>query len=157
MSSFISTYVNKVDRKGRVSVPAPFRAVLSAQQFQGIIAFPSFTEPAVEAFGRDALEEMSRERFSRSLAEGQFERALIGSGPDDVVETILGLASELPFDGEGRIMLPQSLARFAGIDGQAAFVGRGNRFQIWAPERLEEHQQKAVAALRARFGGGAAS
>jgi transcriptional regulator MraZ len=151
VTSFLSTYVNKIDRKGRVSVPASFRASLAGQSFQGIIAYPSFTEPAIEALGRDTLEEMSRQRFSRSVADGQYENALIGATGDDLVETVMGLAHELPFDGEGRIILPAALVAGAGIDGQAAFVGRGQRFQIWAPDALADHQRRAVESLRARF------
>ena len=46
---FLSTYVNKVDRKGRVSVPATFRASLAAetQRFPGVIVFPSYKYPAL--------------------------------------------------------------------------------------------------------------
>ena len=63
----------------------------------------------------------------------------------------MGLAHELPFDGEGRIVLPSTLAETAGIEDKATFVGRGSRFQIWAPEIFEEHQRKAVITLRAKI------
>src|SRR3954463_11614824 len=56
---FLSTFVNKVDRKGRVSVPASFRAALAGQSFAGIIAFRSFKNSAIEGSGIDRLEEMS--------------------------------------------------------------------------------------------------
>lgn len=151
MTSFLSTYVNKVDRKGRVSVPAPFRAALSAQRFQGIIAYPSLAQPAIDAFGRDSLEEMNQKRFDQTLEGGDFASVLLGDGGDELVETVMAMAHELPFDGEGRIILPARLADHAGITEAAAFVGRGNRFQIWSPERFEESQQAAVARLRARL------
>lgn len=151
MTSFLSTFVNKVDRKGRISVPAPFRSALAEQSFQGIIAYPSLSDPAIEAFGRDVLEHMSRRRFDQTLEDGDFERALLGAEGDDAVETIMAMARELPFDGDGRIVLPAQLAESAGITDRAAFVGRGTRFQIWAPEAFEEHQQAALARLRARL------
>src|SRR5476651_1478796 len=56
---FLSTFVNKVDRKGRVSVPASFRAALADQSFNGIIAFRSFKSSAIEGSGIDRLGEMS--------------------------------------------------------------------------------------------------
>ena len=152
MTSFLSTFVNKVDRKGRVSVPAPFRSTLADQSFQGIIAYPSLTDPAIDAFGRDVLERMGRRRFDQTLEDGDFERALLGAGGDDAVETIMAMARELPFDGDGRIVLPAPLAETAGITDRAAFVGRGTRFQIWAPDAFERHQQAAVDRLRARLG-----
>ncbi len=57
---FISTFVNKVDKKGRVSVPAPFRAALAGQSFAGIVAYPSFVLSAIEACGIDRMEELSQ-------------------------------------------------------------------------------------------------
>ena len=150
MTSFLSTFVNKVDRKGRVSVPAPFRATLADQSFQGIIAYPSLTDPAIDAFGRDVLEQMGRRRFDQTVEDGDFERALLGDG-DDAVETIMALARELPFDGDGRVVLPAQLAEAAGITDRAAFVGRGTRFQIWAPDAFDRHQLAAVERLRARL------
>ena len=147
---FLSTFVNKVDRKGRVSVPAPFRAALADAAYQGIIAYPSMTDTAVDAFGRAALEDLNRRRHERTMDDGDFERALLGG--DALIDTIMAMAHELPFDGEGRIVLPPILMETAGITDRAAFVGRGSRFQIWARDAFEEHQKAAVAALRNRLG-----
>ena len=152
MTSFLSTFENKVDRKGRVSVPAPFRTALAGESFQGIIAYPSMADrAAIDAFGRSVLEELNRRRFDRTMQDGNFEAALLGG--DSVVDTIMALAHELPFDSEGRIVLPASLAEPAGISDRATFVGRGSRFQIWAPEAYARHEKAAVEALRARVGG----
>ena len=151
MTAFLSTYVNKVDRKGRVSVPAAFRSVLANSRFQGIIAYPSLTEPSIEAFGRDMLEEMTHQRFQRNLDGGDFERVLLGGGGDGVIDVIMSLVTELPFDGEGRIILPGTLAQHASIDDAATFVGRGDRFQIWHPDTFDQQQSQALEHLRARM------
>ncbi len=127
MALFLSTFVNKVDRKGRVSVPASFRAAL---------AFRSFKLPCVEGSGIDRMEEMS----GRVDQIGQF------SEPHDNLSVVFSDAQQLPFDGEGRIMLPQVLGEHAGIADHAAFVGQGRTFQIWEPERFKAHQ----AELRER-------
>ena len=150
MSTFLSTYVNKVDRKGRVSVPAAYRAALAGEAFQGVIAYPSLTDPALEAFGRDMLERMNQERFSRSMEGGAFEEVLLGGG-DSAVETVMALSRELPFDGEGRIILPEALAQYAGITEHAVFVGRGSRFQIWAPDSYDRRQAEEIERLRQRL------
>jgi len=63
----------------------------------------------------------------------------------------MAMARELPFDGDGRIVLPAQLAEAAGITDRAAFVGRGTRFQIWSPESFEQHQLAATERLRARL------
>jgi MraZ protein len=130
---FLSTVVNKVDRKGRVSVPAGMRAALSSQPFQGIVAFRSFRDPAIEGWSIDRL---------NRLADSLDEMELFSEGQEDLA-AIFADAHQLPFDGEGRIILPEILARHAGITGDAAFVGRGATFQIWNPATFEAHAEKA--------------
>lgn len=134
MALFLSTFVNKVDRKGRVSVPAQFRSALSQQTFKGIVAFRSYREKTIEACGIDRME-----RMSESLdAMEQFS-----AEQDALASTIFADAHQLPIDGDGRISLPPQLAEHAGITELAAFVGRGATFQIWNPEAFETHQASA--------------
>ena len=154
MTSFISTYENKVDKKGRVSVPAAYRTALGNEPYQGIIVYPSLTAPALEGFGRRTLEELNQRRFDQTVEAGNFAETLVGSSHDGLVETIMALANELPFDNEGRILLPKRLADHAGILTQAKFVGRGTRFQLWAPEEFEKHQAAEIESLRARIANG---
>lgn len=131
---FLSTVVNKVDRKGRVSVPAAMRAALSTQPFQGIVAFRSFRLPAIEGWSIDYL---------NRLAQGMAEMELFSESRDDLASSIFADAHQLPFDGEGRIVLPEVLAQHAGITTDAAFVGQGETFQIWNPAAFEAHAAQA--------------
>ena len=155
MTSFMSSYTNRVDKKGRVSVPAPYRAELSGESFQGLVAFRSIHHPALEAFGRETLDRMNQERLQQRLTVGDFEQTLLGTAVEDPIDTIMGMVRELPFDGEGRIVLPQYLSSYAGITDTAVFVGRGNKIQIWSPERFEAHETEALERLRSRVSGGA--
>lgn len=140
MALFLSTFVNKVDRKGRVSVPATFRTALAGQAFTGIIAFRSFKLPTLEGSGIDRIEEMS----ARIDALDEF------SEDRDALSSIFADALQLPFDGEGRIILPQPLADHAGITENAAFVGLGRTFQIWDPQRFDRHQEELRERARSR-------
>ena len=140
-----------MDKKGRVSVPAAYRTALGNDRYQGVVAYPSLIEPTIEGFGRATLEELNKRRFDQSLAEGDFTQSLIGRSDDGLVEAIMAIASELPFDGEGRIILPARLADHAGITEKATFVGRGTRFQIWSAEKYEKYQTAELAALRKRL------
>ncbi len=134
MALFLSTFVNKVDRKGRVSVPAPFRAQIVGQTFNGIVGFRSFRQPAIEACGIDRMTNLSE-----SLDElDQFSEA-----QDDLAATIFADAHQLQFDSEGRVMLPSLLVEHADITDAAAFVGRGATFQIWQPDAFRAHQETA--------------
>jgi MraZ protein len=129
---FFSTFTNKVDRKGRVSVPATFRAALEGLSFPGVILFRSFRLPALDGSGIDRMEELS----ARIDALDEF------SEDREALASIFADAQQLPFDGEGRIVLPQPLCEHAGITENAAFVGLGRTFQIWEPQRFEKHQQE---------------
>jgi MraZ protein len=150
---FIDTFVNKIDRKGRISVPASYRAALAGQVFQGIVAFPSFKYPAIQCAGMD---------WMTALTENVGRVDLFSDEHDDLTATLFADAKQLAFDGEGRVMLPEILTAHAKIDEAAAFVGRGHTFEIWQPAALEAY--KAEARRRAlekgrtlpRGGGGGA-
>ena len=138
MALFIDTFVNKIDRKGRVSVPAAFRTSLGAEGFPGLVAFPSYRRPAVHCASLAWMEQQ--------VANLQKED-LFPDAEDDLSSTLFADAKQLPFDGEGRVVLPPALAAHAGIGESAAFVGRGPYFEIWEPAALEAH--KALARQRA--------
>ena len=139
MPVFIGTFENKVDRKGRVSVPAPFRQAMAAQSFQGIIAFRSYRATAIEACGIDFME-----RLNDSVAEMD----LFSDAQDDLAATIFADSHQLAFDSEGRIMLPAEIAEHARITDRAAFVGKGPIFQIWQPHLLDTYKQEARARAK---------
>ncbi|HLI21419.1 MAG TPA: division/cell wall cluster transcriptional repressor MraZ [Stellaceae bacterium] len=140
MALFSSTYFNKIDRKGRVSVPAGFRAALAGQSFAGIVAFRSLKFPALDAGGYDRLEE---------IAKGLDELPEF-SDEHDALASILSDACDLPFDSEGRIVLPQHLIEHAALTEQVAFVGIGRSFQLWEPTRYQRHQDEMRERVRQR-------
>lgn len=139
MALFLSTYTKKIDKKGRVSVPAAFRAALAGQSFNGFVAFRSYRLPAIEALDMSRMEEIS---------ESADELALFSEEHDDLSATIFADTAPLAFDGEGRVMLPEGLVSHAGITDMAAFVGQGRNFQIWEPETFRLHQEDARARAR---------
>lgn len=137
MGLFLSTFVNKVDKKGRVSVPATFRATLAQQTFTGIVAYRSFTAPCIEGCGMD---------FMQRLSDSTQDFAAFSPEQEDLSALIFADARQLAWDPEGRILLPEDVMEHAGITEAAAFVGKGQTFQIWQPESY-----KAVEAeIRAR-------
>jgi MraZ protein len=151
---FISRFSNKIDRKGRVSVPAPYRQALAGQATLGIVCFPNIKHPCIEATPPDYLDGLIR-RLDQ-LPEFSEER--------DALDGLFGRMHELPFDGEGRVMLPEELTTYAGITDLAVFVGRGATFQIWEPEKFKlrdaelleraRRQNATVPPLRAAAPGG---
>ena len=134
MALFFGTHVMRIDRKGRVSVPAPFRAALAGQVFQGIVAVPSFKHPAVECGGMEWMERLSA---------GINDLDVFSEAQDDLKATLFADARELTFDGEGRVMLPDALLAHAAITAEAAFVGMSKTFEIWEPVAFNDHKASA--------------
>ncbi|MDD3029019.1 MAG: MraZ family transcriptional regulator [Alphaproteobacteria bacterium] len=140
MAVFLSSFVNKIDKKGRVSVPAPFRAVLGPDT-AGIVVFRSLQVEALEGCSIAHLELLSQSLEKQDLSPDIF----------DLIETtIFGGSVQLPFDSEGRITLPQSLIAGVGIQEEVAFVGRRKTFQLWDPAKLATHETAARSKARAK-------
>jgi MraZ protein len=140
MAVFLSSFVNKIDKKGRVSVPAPFRAALGTDS-AGIVVFRSLQHEALEGCSIAHLELLSQSLEKQDLPPDVFEL---------IETTIFGGSVQLPFDGEGRISLPPALIASVGIGEEVAFVGRRKTFQIWDPKKLETHEIAARSQARAK-------
>jgi MraZ protein len=134
MALFLDTFVNKLDRKGRVSVPATYRQQLAGQAFQGVVALPSFKHRAIHGGDLAWLADVSKDLDTVDLFSEQH---------DDLTTALFSDTRQLPFDGEGRIILPPALLQHAGIGDLAAFVGRGAYFEIWEPAALDAYKLEA--------------
>ncbi|WP_439817457.1 division/cell wall cluster transcriptional repressor MraZ [Zavarzinia sp. CC-PAN008] len=139
MRLFMSTTTNKVDGKGRVSVPAPFRQVVAGTTFNGVVLYPSLSVDAIDGCPMERIEELSR-------SIDQFNP--LGDSHTSFAASIMAAATPLAFDGDGRIQLPEDLITFAGITDRASFVGLGQSFQIWEPEAFRAFQAKAREEAR---------
>jgi MraZ protein len=128
---FLSTFVNKVDLKGRVSVPAPFRAALGGQASPGIVVYRSFRQKMLEGCGIEFMEDLLSQLDELEQFTDEY----------DAMASLFADAVQLPFDSEGRILLPKGFADFAGIEyGQhITFAGAGRTFQLWNPAEYETH------------------
>ncbi len=139
MALFLSTTLNKLDKKGRVSVPASFRAGLVGQDFQGVVLFRSSTLPALEGFDWATMSELSKRL-------DHFD--LFSESQDDLATAIFGDSVALSFDQDGRIVLPEVLMVHANLKDEVAFVGLGRKFQIWHPKALEARRAEAQSNIR---------
>lgn len=137
---FLSTIASRLDGKGRVSIPAPFRAVLEADRYPGLFVHQALEVPALEAGGNRLLTEI----------DGLIGRYPAYSEARDLIATaLLGGAETLKADPEGRVMLPERFKAYAGITADVVFVGLGDKFRIWEPNRFSAHLAEAKASLRA--------
>lgn len=131
---FLSTFQNRIDKKGRLSVPAQFRGVLAAQEFQGIVAYQSPLHACIEACGMARITKLYQrtEEFDPYSEER-----------DAFVTTLFGESVQLSFDPEGRVTIPEALIAVAGIKEQATFVGKGEIFEIWEPGKFADYAKRA--------------
>ena len=140
MDRFVSHQVLRLDAKGRVSVPASFRAVLARDGFDGLYCYPALDRPALDAGGNALLAEIEAliADFSPYSDEReQFSLALYGT------------SETLKIDGEGRVVLTDALKAHAGIADAVIFVGLGHKFRIWEPGRFRAELTEATDKVRA--------
>lgn len=145
MDRFLSNTINKVDKKGRVSIPASFRPILG--NANRLYTLNDVENPTVDAGGIELIERK----------EQQLEQVDPMSVDYDYFSFVLhGDSGELKIDGEGRVILSDSIRDHTGIHDRAAFVGRGHFFQIWAPEKFlayRDEARKKVAEMRRAMSG----
>ena len=131
---FLSSYENKLDKKGRVSVPASFRSYLSSLGYNGVVCYPSFNNQSIEACSQDRIEKLSNTIDSLNPFEEK---------RDFFATSILSESISLQFDSEGRISLSSKLLKHAKIKNNMLFVGQGKTFQIWEPSIFEKFKAQA--------------
>jgi len=139
MDEFLSTFTNRLDAKGRVSIPASFRAVLARDGFDGLYCCPTLDRKAVDAGGNRLRDQI---RSSLQLFEAFSE------DHEYLSTTLIGESEVLKIDQDGRVILTEALKQHAGIADQVTFVGQGYKFQIWEPGRFAAYRDEAKARVR---------
>ena len=144
MDRFVSTFTNRIDAKGRVSIPAHFRAILERDGYSqgvsgGVYCYPSLDAPALDAGGERLAQKI--DGLLSGLPDYSDER-------DELSVALYGEVQVLSIDGDGRIVLPESLRTHAGLSAQVTFVGLGDKFQMWEPARFEARRAAARAKVK---------
>ena len=138
MNLFLSQYVNKIDKKGRVSLPSSYRKVLPKQSKNDLILFKSIKFSAVDG--------CSYERINK-IAERIDKLDIFSDDQDDFSTSIFSEIIPTKIDNEGRFLIPELLKKYSNIVDEVIFIGQGNYFQIWEPKAALEHQKKSRARL----------
>jgi MraZ protein len=134
---FLSHFVKALDAKGRLSLPAPFRAALAKEE--GVFVHPALDHPALDCGGEGLIATI---------------RALLESMPpysqerEDLALALFGTGERLKLDPEGRLTLSERLKETIGLTREAVIVGQGEKFQIWAAEAFAERLDAARARAR---------
>ena len=145
MNRFLSNATKKIDAKGRVSVPATFRTVLTRLGIQNLYAIQDFIFPAITVGGPDLLD-----RYEKSIVDAD----PFSPDANDTSLLIHGGGVFMKLDGEGRLSVTDFIRDYTGISDQVTFVGRSDHFQLWDPVQYEEKRREALSR---RLAGGQAS
>jgi len=138
MDRFLSSAVNRIDAKGRVSVPAHFRAVLQKRGYQDLYALRALDVTALDVGGMDLLD-----RYEKRIAlEDPFLQTA-----DDMSFFCHGDGAFLKLDQDGRITVNDFIREHTGITTDVTFVGRGHFFQIWEPGQFDAYRAQARSRL----------
>jgi MraZ protein len=144
MDQFMGTHQNRVDAKGRVSIPAAFRTVLRAGAPEGPVSAvlrPSHKFACIEVWPVAAFQQLG----------GSLERmALFSEDHEDLSAALYADAYPVESDREGRIFLGEKLVRHAGLAETVVFMGQGRSFTIWEPAAAEQRRAEARARALAR-------
>ena len=124
MSLFLSSFINKIDVKGRVSVPAQFRAAVNNDEFAGVVLYRQYAPNCIGGVSMARMEQIANNADTH--------------GTNSKTDALFAEARQMAFDITGRIIIPKDLLKHAGIKDKAIFVGRGNSFQIWNPETFQK-------------------
>ena len=140
MTDFVGKFLNKIDKKGRVSVPALWRPKLLGAEFSGIVAQLTNGYCSVDGYSKKYLERYQEWLDSKDplLEANELEATLIFG------------SSMLPFDQEGRVLLPEHLRKSATLNTEALFIGMGRKFRIWEPSAFNSYESKAREYMKKR-------
>lgn len=131
---FTGKWMNTVDAKGRVSVPASIRKVVTARtpDAKTMMLARHERDQCIQGFDKAYLALAYRDM--RAQQQSDIERGRSTESRFTRSGTLFGSTEEIAVDGSGRIILPPGLRRRASIADTALFVGTGETFEIWSPE-----------------------
>ena len=139
LNLFLSTFETKIDKKGRISIPARYRSLLEKSE-EELILFSTPESNYVQGCGNNYIKRL----WETNLELDQISNEAL------YIQDILSDSIHAKIDAEGRILLSEKLIEIAKLTSTVLFAGRGETFQIWDPKNFiiakEERSKKAILA-----------
>ncbi len=147
---FSGTYVNGVDAKHRLSVPASLRETIeSRSNARELVLGPDAHAPCLIGYDVtyfDRLEARLEDEFAADFGPARSRKA----------RSVFGATEHLKYDDTGRIILSPLMREMGEIAGQVVFMGVGHHFEIWAPEQFlaqPDQDPRVVKLVKALLAG----
>lgn len=141
MTQFMGTHENRLDAKGRVSIPAPFRNLLkNGDGIAELVLRPSHEHPCLEGWRPASFAALSAPLDKLDMFSEEYE---------NLSYSLFARSCQLESDKEGRVVVPDQLKKFAGLTGGVTFIGLGRIFEIWEPDGAARRLAEIDARVRA--------
>jgi MraZ protein len=138
LNRYLGHVTNRIDAKGRVSVPAQFRSIIQKAGHSELYALRSLHLPALDVGGPELLT-----RFDKRLEhEDPFAETA-----DDMSFYLHADGGFLKLDGDGRITVTDFIREHTGVSVDVTFAGANTHFQMWHPDQFEAHRTKVRQRL----------
>ena len=124
-----------LDSKGRLAVPAKFREVLQLRA-GGKLVVTADSALCLLVYAAPDWEPIQQRLMGLSS---------FNTRTRDLQRLLVGNASDVELDSAGRILIPPSLRKFAGLDKDVALVGQGARFELWDEAKWDAQMDKSIA------------
>ena len=124
-----------LDAKGRLSIPSRYRAQLQ-ETCQGQVIITVDKDYCLLIYPLHEWEEVERKLNRLPNLNKQARR---------LQRLMIGYASEVEMDSNGRVLLPKELRAFAGLEKQVVLLGQGNKFELWDETRWNDNRDAWLA------------
>jgi MraZ protein len=112
-----------LDSKGRLAIPTRYRdELVRTANGQMVITVDTDRDHSLLLYPLPEWEVIERKLVKLPSFNAQARR---------LQRLLIGHATEVELDGNGRILLPPPLREFAGLDKAVVMIGQGNKFEIW--------------------------
>ena len=134
MNLFVSNFLNKIDKKGRITFPSLFRNALPKNSKNEIILYKSLKFNSIEGCSSNRI---------KDIADRINKLDIFSDDQDDFSTSIFSEIIPTNLDKEGRFLLTDKLKEYASISNEVSFIGHGHYFQIWEPKAALLRQKQS--------------
>jgi mraZ protein len=129
---FLGEFKHTIDQKGRIAIPSKFRS-----QLKGGAIITRGLDKCLFVFPQKEWEALAQKLINLPLSQSD-SRAF--------VRLMLSGASDVEFDVQGRILIPENLRFYANLSKKAVVMGLYNRIEIWDQQEWEKYKNKTESA-----------
>ena len=124
-----------LDAKGRMVIPSRYRDELM-ERAQGKLIFTVDKDQCLLLYPLPEWEQVERKLMSLPSMHARSRK---------LQRLMVGHATDVELDGQGRVLVPPELREFAGLERQAMLIGQGNKFELWNDERWSKRRDEWLA------------